>query len=198
VAAIADGEPDIILAVPLGAQCPAFLSELANARAANAGWEPRVYITATCASTLLLSIAGASADGIITTTAVKDSNDPANDSDPAVSEYKANIDASGAEIADDYATAYAGWVLGELTVEVLKNAAESDDGLTRASILNAARTIEFTPALARDDVVFRLNGADDPYLVESLQVVEYDADAKAYIDVGELVTTYEGETEFAE
>jgi hypothetical protein len=198
VAAIANSEPDIILAVPLGAQCPAFLSELANARAANPGWEPRVYITATCASTLLLSIAGASADGIITSTPVKDSNDPANESDAAVAEYRTNIDGTGVDFADDYATAYAGWVLGELTIEVLKNAAESPDGLTRASILNAARTIEFTPSLARDGVTFTLNGAEDPYLVESLQVVEYDADTKAYTDVGELVTDFEGQTEYAE
>jgi ABC-type branched-subunit amino acid transport system substrate-binding protein len=198
VAAIADRAPDIILAIPLGAQCPAFLSELANARAANPDWTPRVYITATCASTLLLSIAGASADGIITSTPVKDANDPANESDAAVAEYRTSIDSTGVEFNDDYATAYAGWVLGELTIEVLKNAAESDDGLTRASILNAARTIEYTPLLAREGVVYALNGADDPYLVESLQVVEYNADSKAYTDVGELVTDYEGETEYAE
>ena len=56
----------MILAVPLGAQCPTFLSEVANAKAANPGWEPRIYITATCASTLLLAISGAAADGIFT------------------------------------------------------------------------------------------------------------------------------------
>jgi ABC-type branched-subunit amino acid transport system substrate-binding protein len=198
IAAIASGRPDVILAVPLGAQCPAFLSELANAKAANAGWEPRVYITNTCASTLLLSIAGANADGIITSTAVKDANDPANESDPAVAEYRAALDATGLDFGGDYATAYAGWVLGELTVDVLQRAAESADGLTRASILNAARVTEYVPSLARDGVVFTLNGAEDPYMVESLQVVEYDADTTSYTDVGELVTTFEGQTEFTE
>jgi branched-chain amino acid transport system substrate-binding protein len=198
VAAIAEGQPDIIMAVPLGAQCPAFLSELANARAANAGWEPRVYITNTCASTLLLSIAGANADGIITSSAVKDANDPANESDPAVAQFKADLDATGREFGGDYATAYAGWVLGELTVEVLRIAAESPDGLTRASILNAARTLEYTPSLAREGVTFTLNGAEDPYMVESLQVVQYDADTSTYTEVGELVTDFEGQTEFVE
>ena len=198
VAAIAEGQPDIILAVPLGAQCPAFLSELANAKAANEGWEPRVYITNTCASTLLLSIAGANADGIITSTAVKDANDPANDSDPAVSEYRADIDATGRDFGGDYATAYAGWVAGELTVEVLRLASESDEGLTRASILNAARTLEYTPSLAREGVTFTLNGADDPYMVESLQVVQYDADTTSYEEIGDVVTEFEGQTEFAE
>ena len=80
VNAIASEEPDVVLAVPLGAQCPTFLSEMANAKAANPGWEPRIYITSTCASTLLLAIAGASADGIFTIVTAKDANDPANDS----------------------------------------------------------------------------------------------------------------------
>jgi ABC-type branched-subunit amino acid transport system substrate-binding protein len=198
VAAIAEGQPDVILAVPLGAQCPAFLSELANAKAANAGWEPRVYITNTCASTLLLSIAGANADGIITSTAVKDANDPANDSDEAVAQFRADLDATGRDFGGDYATAYAGWVAGELTVEVLRLASESSEGLTRASILNAARTLEYTPSLAREGVTFTLNGAEDPYMVESLQVVEYDADTTAYTEIGEVVTDFEGQTEFAE
>jgi branched-chain amino acid transport system substrate-binding protein len=198
VAAIAEGQPDVIMAVPLGAQCPAFLSELANAKAANPGWEPRVYITNTCASTLLLSIAGANADGIITSTAVKDANDPANDSDEAVAQFRADIDATGRDFGGDYATAYAGWVAGELTVEVIRLASESPDGLTRASILNAARTLEYTPQLARDGVTFTLNGADDPYMVESLQVVQYDAETTSYEEIGEVVTEFEGQTEFAE
>jgi len=88
---IADQEPDVVLAVPLGAQCPTFLGELANARAANPGWEPRVYITSTCASTLLLSISGAAADGIFTIVTQKDSNDPANADDPAVAAYREAI-----------------------------------------------------------------------------------------------------------
>ena len=45
---------------------PTFASELVNAKAANPGWEPRVYITNTCASPLILGIAGAAADGLIT------------------------------------------------------------------------------------------------------------------------------------
>ena len=54
VSSIAGNAPDVIIAFPLGAQCPAFLNELANAKAANEGWEPRVYLTNTCASPLIL------------------------------------------------------------------------------------------------------------------------------------------------
>ena len=40
-----------------------------------------------------------------------------------------------------------------------------------------------------------MNGADDPYGLESLQVVQYNADTKTYTDIGDLITTFEGQTE---
>jgi hypothetical protein len=168
---------------------------VANAKAANPGWEPRIYITATCASTLLLSISGAAADGIFTIVNAKDANDPANASDPAVSAYRDAITALGFPADGDFATAAAGWTVGELTVEVLSRAAESPDGLTRASIMNAARSQDYAFGLARPGVKFTMNGADDAYGAESLQVVQYDADTHTYTDVGELNTTFEGQTE---
>jgi len=194
ITAISGQTPDIILAVPLGAQCPAFLSELANAKAANPGWEPRVYITATCASTLLLSIAGAAADGIVTTIGGMNANDPAFDAEPAMQEYKQALDATGQLEGDDYATAYAGWAVGEYTLEVLRLASESPDGITRASIMNAARAIDYHASLGFDGINFTMNGEEDPYGLESQQVVEYDADTRTYTNLGDIVSQYEGAT----
>ncbi len=195
VNAIATQKPDVVLAVPLGAQCPTFLTEMANAKAANPGWEPRVYITATCASTLLLAISGAAADGIFTIVTAKDANDPANESDPAVAAYKAAMIDLDFATDGDFATAAAGWTGGELAVEVLKAAAASDDGLTRASIINAARSMDYAFSLARDGVAFKMNGAEDPFGLESMQIVQYDADTKTYTDIGDLVASFEGKTE---
>lgn len=195
VNAISSAAPDVIMAVPLGAQCPAFLSELANAKAANPGWEPRVYITSTCASTLLLAIAGPAADGIFTIVTAKDANDPANDDDPAVADYKDAITGLGFAADGDFATAAAGWTGGELAVETLRLAAESDEGLTRASIINAARSLDYEFSLARPGVRFTLDGADDAYGLESMQVVQYDASTMTYTDIGDLVTSFEGQTE---
>jgi branched-chain amino acid transport system substrate-binding protein len=185
----------VVLAVPLGAQCPTFLTEMANAKAANPGWEPRIYITSTCASTLLLAISGAAADGIFTIVTGKDANDPANDADPAVSAYKEAMVDLGFAADGDFATAAAGWTNAEIAVEILKAAAESEDGLTRASIINAARSIDYPFSLAREGVAYTMNGAEDAFGLESLQVVQYDADTKTYTDIGELVTSFEGETE---
>jgi len=194
VNAIASKAPDVILAVPLGAQCPTFLSEVANAKAANPGWEPRIYITSTCASTLLLAISGAAADGIFTIVTGKDPADPANAEDPAVADYKKAMTDLGFPADGDFGTAGAGWTAGELTVEVLRLASESEDGLTRASILNAARSLDYSFQLARDGVKYTMNGADDAYGLESMQVVQYDAGTKTYTDVDELVIDFEGQT----
>lgn len=193
--AIASQEPDVVLGVPLGAQCPTFLSEMANAQAANPGWEPRIYITSTCASTLLLAIAGPAADGIFTIVTAKDANDPANDSDPEIAAYKEAMTDLGFAADGDFATASVGWSNGELTLELLKAAVASDAGLTRAAIMNAARAMDYHPSLAREGINFTLNGAEDGYGLESMQVVQYDADTKTYTDIGELVTSFEGQTE---
>jgi hypothetical protein len=40
-----------------------------------------------------------------------------------------------------------------------------------------------------------MNGAEDAYGLESLQVVQYDADTTTYTDIGELVTSFEGQTQ---
>jgi ABC-type branched-subunit amino acid transport system substrate-binding protein len=198
VNSIAAEEPDIILAVPLGAQCPTFLSEVANAKAANPGWEPRIYITSTCASTLLLAISGEAADGIFTIVTGKDPMDPKNDEDPDVQAYKEALVDLGFDPEGDFATAGAGWTGGELVVEVIRQAAESEDGLTRASIMNAARNLDYEFQLARDGVSFTVSGADDAYGLESMQVVQYDAATKTYTDIGELITSFEGQTELPE
>ncbi|MEX2294325.1 MAG: ABC transporter substrate-binding protein [Acidimicrobiales bacterium] len=192
--AIAAEAPDVVLAVPLGAQCITFLSEMANAKAANPGWAPRVYITSTCASTLILSVAGDAADGIFTIITAKDANDPGFAEDPQIRAYKTEMANLGFAADGDFATAGAGWTAGELTVEVLRQAAASEGGLTRASILEAARAMDYHFQLARDGINFITNGSQDAFGLESMQVVQYSAATKTYTDVGALVTAFEGKT----
>jgi branched-chain amino acid transport system substrate-binding protein len=198
VSAIAAKQPDVILAVPLGAQCPTFMNEIANAKAATPGWDPQIYITATCASTLILQVAGQAADGIITIATLKDANDPANAEEPDVKAYLDEIKARGGSPGDDFATASVGWTNGEVVVQILNKALEDEGELTRASIINAARTLSYKPALMRDNVTMTMNGADDAYYLESMQVVQYDAETKTLTDVGELITDFEGQTQLPE
>jgi hypothetical protein len=190
VSSIAGNAPDVIFAFPLGAQCPTYLTELANAKAANAGWEPRVYLTSTCASSLILAVAGAAADGIHTSpnTGLVDLNNPETHTIPGVTEYLATIEAAG--LANTVPTSATGWLFGEVTVEILRQAAESPDGLTQASIINTARNVEYSPSMVRDGVVYKLSGEQDSNTVEDVQILRYDADTKTMTDVGELITSF--------
>eukprot|EP01041_Mallomonas_annulata_P040371 gene40371-64255_t len=157
---------------------------MANAKAQNADWTPATYVTNTCASSLILGAAGAAADGLITSGNLVDITDPANAEIPAVAEYIAYMEGLGK--GDIVATAGAGWTTGEITVAILAQAAASPEGLTRASIINAARNFEYTPSLAREGVVDKSQGEEDPYLAESLTVITYDADTATFCDLGEL------------
>jgi branched-chain amino acid transport system substrate-binding protein len=194
VTAIANEEPDVILAVPLGAGCPAFLSALAAAKATKPGWEPAVYMTATCASTLILAVAGQAADGMITSAWTLDANDPANDDNETVTQFKEELDARTSAHNDDYSTASVGWVNGEILAEILNQAASSEEGLTRASIINAARNFEYTASLHRPGITLTMDGEEDPYLLESVQVVQYDADTGTLTELGDVITDFEGQT----
>ncbi|MDO9174188.1 MAG: ABC transporter substrate-binding protein [Actinomycetota bacterium] len=186
---IAAEAPDVIMAVPLGAQCISFLTEVANAKAANAGWTPAVFLTNTCASSLILGASGAGADGIYTSGNLIDVADPANAEVPEVAEYLAFMEAQGK--SDVAATAGAGWTAAETTVAILIQAAASPEGLTQASIINAARNFTYEPTLGIDGVVFTMSGEEDAYLAESLVVRQYDADTATFTDIGELITEFE-------
>ena len=188
---IAGNQPDVIMAVPLGAQCPTFMTELANAKAVQTGWDPQVYITNTCASPLILGIAGEAANGLITSASggLKDvSNPEVVATDPDVQGYIDYMTNRGN--GDIVTTAAAGWNIGEVTVEILRQAAESPEGLTQASIINTARNFDYAPALTREGVDYKMAGEEDAFYAEDIQIVQYDAATAHFVDVGELITTF--------
>ncbi|MGB8858595.1 MAG: ABC transporter substrate-binding protein [Ilumatobacteraceae bacterium] len=189
ITSIADKAPDVVMAVPLGVGCVTFLGELASKKAQTPSWTPATFITNTCASALILAGAGAAADGIYTSNNLMDVTDPANAALPAVKEYVDFMTGAGNETI--ITTATAGWAVAEVTVAIIKQAMESPEGLSRASIINAARNFTYTPTLARDGVVFKSMGEEDPFLAESLQVLQYDFDTATFTDIGDLITEFE-------
>ena len=189
---IAALKPDVIMAVPLGAQCISFLSEVANAKAANPDWTPATFLTNTCASSLILGASGQAANGLYTSSNLIDVVDPANAAIPQVAEYLAFMDGLGK--ADIAATAGAGWTTAEVTVAILIQAQASPEGLTRASIMNAARNFTFTPSLGLPGVEFKMNGEEDPFLAQSLVVRQYSVaedGSGTFTDIGKLITDFE-------
>jgi ABC-type branched-subunit amino acid transport system substrate-binding protein len=188
VGSIAGKHPDAIVAAPLGPQCPAFLGELANAKAQNAGWAPSVFITNTCASKLFFGLAGPAADGVYTSDHLLDSNDPKNAANPGVKTF---LDAyAAAKLTGDPGVTEAGWNVGEVTVAILNEALQSGT-LSRRSIIEAARNITYAPSLARPSVQYKMSGTADPDGFQTLQVVQWSAATETFNDVGAPITDFE-------
>lgn len=186
LSSIAEAAPDVIMATPLGAQCISFLNELANAKAVAEGWEPVVFMTSTCAaSPLVLAVAGANADGIYTSAAmgIRDVANPDIAAEEPVATYIAEMEAR--DLGDIVTTGAAGWNTGDVTVAILQQAAESPDGLTQQSIIEAARSLNYTPMLVREGMPYIMNGEEDAFYSETLQIVQYDAEAGFFTDIGE-------------
>jgi branched-chain amino acid transport system substrate-binding protein len=188
VGSIAGKKPDAIIAVPLGAQCPAFLNELANAKAQTAGWAPLVFQTNTCASKLFFSLAGAAGEGVYTSNHLVDSNDPKNAAHPGVKTFLDAYAAAG--LAGDPGVTSAGWNVGEVTVQILNEALDTGT-LSRKSIIEAARNLTFAPTLVRDGVQYKMNGVDDPFSFQTLQVLQWSVATQVFTEIGDPITEFE-------
>ena len=181
--------PDAILAVPLGAQCIAFMTELGNAKAANAGFDPDVYLTATCANKVFFgAVQNGGSEGVFSSTNFKDVNNPENADDPEVAKYLESFGAVSE--ADPGGIAGAGWIAAELAVHVAQQAADAGD-LSRAGIINAARNIDYEASLLRDGLTYRMS-ATDGYVAEGAQLVAWNGAAGLFEDFGDI-RNYEGE-----
>jgi branched-chain amino acid transport system substrate-binding protein len=188
LAAIAADLPDAIVAAPLGLQCPAFLNQLATAKSQAAGWAPMVFLTNTCGSKLFLGLAGTAAEGVYTSSNLLDANDAKNADDPGV---KAFLEAyASAQLVGDPGVAEVGWNAGETTVAILKAALDTGT-LSRKSIIEAARTLTFTPSLARPTVQYKMRGEGDPFAFQTLQVLQWSAASQTFAEVGDPITNFE-------
>jgi len=193
VGSISGKLPDAIIGIPLGLQCPTFLTELANAKSQNPAWVPLVFMTNTCASKLFFGLAGPAADGVYTSNNLVDVNDPKNADNPGI---KAFLEAyNAARLSGDPGVTQAGWTAGETTVAIL-NAALKTGTLSRKSIIEAARNLTFTPSLARQSpttqsVQYKMKGAEDPFPFQTLQVVQWSVASQTFTDVGDPITDFE-------
>jgi ABC-type branched-subunit amino acid transport system substrate-binding protein len=169
-------DPDTILAVPLGAQCIAFMTELGNQQAANPDFDATVYQTATCANPVFFgAVTNGGSDGVFTSNNLKDINDPAvAESDEGVIAYLEAFAATGSE-ADPGGIAAAGWESMEVAIKAIQEAADAGN-LSREGIINAARNVNYSSPLLLDGLTYVMN-ADDGFLSEGTQVrVWSDAD----------------------
>jgi len=157
--------------------CPNALNAMGDS-----GWKPIVYMSGTCISKVLLSLAGKNANNVLTVTPLIDPSDPKNDSLAAMKLYKEQVKkyASDADVSDGI-VAY-GWTTGALFAKIL----EESPKLTRSAVMEKARTLDVK------DVGLQLQGstwqtsANDWFLGETFQLVKWDATAQHTVAVGAL------------
>ncbi len=165
--------------------CPAALTA-----AQNAGWHPIIYMSGTCVSKVLFSIAGAAANGVFSVTPLLDPAAPVNASNPAMQLYRAQVAKYKPKAdLDDGIVGY-GWTTGALFVKTL----ESSPSLTRSAVMETARTLKDVSGVGLEIPAAKWNtSANDWFVGETFQFIKYDANAKHTDPVGSL-TNDDGQT----
>jgi branched-chain amino acid transport system substrate-binding protein len=166
--------------------CPNAL-ERANAE----GWKPITWVSGTCISKTLMGIAGQNADKVYSATNVMDPQNPAYANEAAMQEYREKVGKYSADADVENGIVAYGWTQGALLVESLK---EIDGELTRQSFMQAVRSLDGVGGgLLLPGVTVTTDAPDDPYMGETVQMVQYDAAAAHFNNVGDLID-FEGKT----
>lgn len=187
--ALVAARPDVVLAAPDGLDCTWFLRELGARRAGVPDWRPLVVLASGCAHPAVMRLAGPLADGVVSTSAFADAGAGADPNVAGMADYVTWMQAAG--LADRAAAAAPGWSAGQALIDIVRTAQQSADGLSRASIMTAARALDIPAPLGRPGVVLRTDGSRDPDLIQSLQVVRWNAAAGRFDAVGPVVTSLE-------
>ncbi|MCU1356931.1 MAG: branched-chain amino acid transporter substrate-binding protein [Acidimicrobiales bacterium] len=159
--------------------------------AKTSGWNPITFVSGTCISKTLMGIAGADGDKVLSATNIKDPQNPAYANDAAMKDYRALLAKFGAKDVDpDNGIVAYGYTQAAIFVKVL----EGLKTLDRPTLMDAMHAIS-----PMTDVGLLVAGvevhtaADDPYLAEDVQMVQYDAKGSHFVNVGDVID-YEGKT----
>ena len=188
ITSIAATDPDVVLLATTALACPSALNAVNDANL-----DAQVFISGTCTSPTLVGLAEeGAADGIISSTNLKDPRDPQWADDEAMQLFLEK----GAQYGDDIdlensITGY-GWTWGVILAETIKQAA-ADGELNRLTVMDAARTLDLTDTGLTLPGLPIATGLDDKYPAETLQPMQYSEELGYYEFLGEPIS-FEGET----
>ena len=157
--------------------CPAALKA-----AEQANWKPITYVSGTCISKSLMGIAGTAAEDIYSVTNLMDPIDPAYAEDEEMKRYREVVGKFQPDADLDNGIVVYGWTQGALFVEALKNV---DGELTRASLMESLYNFDEVDSGLLLDGITLSTSPDDPFLAETVQLVQYDSTKKYFDMVGE-------------
>ena len=165
--------------------CPDALTQ-----AKNAGWTPITWVSGTCTSKTLMGLAGDAADQVYSATNLKDPLNPEWDDDEAITLMKETVAQYEPEADTENAIVGYGWTQAAVFVEALKAAEEP----TRLAVMEAVRHIDGVSAgTLLPDISVTTDGEDDPYMGETLNLMQYSAADGYFSLVGEPID-FEGQS----
>ncbi|GAA2162258.1 amino acid/amide ABC transporter substrate-binding protein (HAAT family) [Humibacillus xanthopallidus] len=151
------------------------------------GWKPETVIQpSNCADgATLYAPAGDAADGQQILRWLKDPANAAFADDAAVKEY---LQLSAANGADSPTNSYTvnGWAIADLMVDDFTRAAKLEGGLSRVSIMQAARTQNYQPPMFIDGISFTMSPTQ-AYGVLAFQPFTWKAADKAFAVGGDVI-----------
>ena len=147
-------------------------------------FKPELVIRpSSCALSAEFIAAGEAAEGDQLPLYMKEPVQPGLEGDEGVAQYEEEM--AGVESLNDPVTT-AGWVQADLLIATIEQAAASDDGLTRASLIEAARALDYTSPMFLDGVTWvstpeKLTG------VSGFQSGVWSVDDETFVPSGETI-----------
>jgi branched-chain amino acid transport system substrate-binding protein len=143
----------------------------AIATVAQTGWKPLHILNGVAASKaqVLKPVGFQYAQGIVTASYFKAADDPRWANDQAVKGFLTDLKkyAPDADPTDPYSVY--GWLIGETVVQALQKMTEP----TRAAMVDAAKHLDFSPALMLPGISIKTDGESDPYPIEAMQIAQF-------------------------
>jgi len=156
-----------------------------DSASARVDYKPELVVKASnCANAAEYIAAGAGADGVVIAKYLKDPSDPDLAKDPAVVEY---LKALGNAPDPSNTITVAGWVQADLLINTLQQAADSEDGLTHQSMIEAARDQDYASPMLIDGVKW-VSSADRNAGVSGFAPYAWNAKEKRFINVGDVTS----------
>lgn len=186
VTTLAATKADVLV---LGATLLACPDALKNVAAS--GWKPMTYMSGTCTSKTLMTIAGPAGDKVMSVSPLMDPANPQLVENTAMKLYKEKIAKYGESGTDatNGIVAY-GWTAGAALQHILEQAKAPN----RLAVMEAARTTTMQNlGLMPDGSKFVSNIKNDWFLGENFTLVQYSTSAGYFASLSELLD-FNGET----
>ncbi len=156
-----------------------------DSASARVDFKPELVVKASnCVNAAEYIAAGDSSDGVVIAKYLKDPADPDQAKDAGVVKYMETV-ADAPDPAN--AITVAGWLQADLLVNTLQQAADSDEGLTRKSIIEAAHSQDYASPILIEGIKW-LSSADRNAGVSGFAPFAWDAAKKRFVGVGEVTT----------